>query len=100
MVSICWLGISSSDQELENLTTEQMFDRGVNSEITPTLLYLIYQHCFPIKVIRFTNSAFFKHSYHFWDACSRLFADMLPRIAVVAYNTSVLEPILWPVAHI
>jgi len=38
----------------------------------------------------------FKHSYHFWDACSRLFADMLPRIAVVAYSISVLGPNLWP----
>jgi len=59
MVSICWLGISSSNQKLENLAPEQMSDRVVKSEITHTLLYLIYQHCFPIKVIPFTNSAFF-----------------------------------------
>jgi len=58
MVSICWLGISSSDQKLENLAAEQMSDRGVKSEIAVTLLYLIYQHCFPIKVIPFTNSTF------------------------------------------
>lgn len=65
MVSIAWLGISSSDQKLENLAAEQMSGRGVKSEITHTLLYMIYQHCFPIKVIPFTNSSFFKHSYHF-----------------------------------
>lgn len=58
MVSICWLGISSSDQKLENLAAEQMSDRGVKSEIAVTLLYLIYQHCFLIKVIPFTNSTF------------------------------------------
>jgi len=58
MVSICWLGISSSDQKLENLAVEQMSDRVVKSEITHSLSYLIYQHCFPIKVTPFINSAF------------------------------------------
>jgi hypothetical protein len=64
MVSSIWLGKSSSDRKLENLAAEQMsaavFDRGVESEITHTVLYLTYQLCVPFKVIPFTNSAFLR----------------------------------------